>query len=251
MKSMHRLMMTSSAYRQASTVTPTQEKLDHENLLLSRMPMKRMEAEVLYDTLLLVSGRLDERRYGLPDPVQGREDGLKTPLGTERGWRRSIYVRQRRTQIPTLLESFDLPSMSPNCLERTVSTVAPQALHLLNNKMVRSLAGFLAERVQREVGTDPARQIEKAYWIALSRPPGSEEKKVGLETLLQLRTKWPKTASLTELTKGNATLLPANSVAESNALDGPSPREFREATTFALAKFCHILMNSAAFLYID
>ncbi len=122
-KSMHRLIMTSSTYRQNSSVTPALEKGDPENLLLSRMPMKRMEAEVLNDTLLLVSGRLDETRYGVPQPVRVREDGLVTPIETEKGWRRSVYVAQRRTDIPSLLDSFDLPPMSPNCVERSVSMV--------------------------------------------------------------------------------------------------------------------------------
>src|SRR5205085_3392574 len=69
-KAMHRLMMTSSAYRQSSNVTSIMEERDPDNVLLSRMSMRRMDAEVLNDTMLLVSGRLDETRYGVPAPVQ-------------------------------------------------------------------------------------------------------------------------------------------------------------------------------------
>ena len=185
-KSMHRLMMTSSAYRQSSNVTSTHENVDPENLLFSRMAMRRMEAEVLNDTMLLVAGRLDETRYGVPAPVQVRDDGLVMPIETERGWRRSIYVQQRRTNIPTILDSFDLPQMNPNCVERLDSTVATQALHLMNNTMVRRLADSFAERVKREAGSDPKQQIEKMYWIALSRPPGDEERKLSLEALTTL-----------------------------------------------------------------
>ena len=109
-KAMHRLMMTSSAYRQSSKLTSALEHSDPENRLLSRMPMRRMEAEVLHDAMLLVAGRLDETRYGPAAPVLVRDDGLVTPIGTKKGWRRSVYVQQRRKHIPTVLESFDLPA---------------------------------------------------------------------------------------------------------------------------------------------
>ena len=99
-------------------MTSLLEKQDPDNVLLSRMPLKRMKAEVLSDALLLISGRLDESRYGPPQPVEVRDDGLVTPIETPKGWRRSIYVAQRRSKLPTLLENFDLPAMSPNCLER-------------------------------------------------------------------------------------------------------------------------------------
>src|SRR5207244_3134806 len=77
-KAMHRLMMTSATYRQSSAVTPDRERLDPDNALLSRMPLARLDAEALYDTLLLAAGRLDEARFGPPDPVQARPDGLVT-----------------------------------------------------------------------------------------------------------------------------------------------------------------------------
>src|SRR5262249_368150 len=126
-----------------------------------------------YDTLLLVAGRLDATRFGPADPVQARPDGLVTPAQTARGWRRLLYVRQTRKQLPTHLENFDYPQMNPNCLERRDSTVAPQALHLLNNGMVQHLAEQFAQRVSREAAADPARRLEWLYWIALSRPPSA------------------------------------------------------------------------------
>src|SRR5262249_52325238 len=107
LKAMHRLLMTSSTYRQCSAVTAEQEKLDPDNALYSRMPLVRLDAEALYDTLLLVAGRLDLTPFGSPDSVGVRADGLVTPSGTTRGWRRLIYVRQARKQLPTHLESFD------------------------------------------------------------------------------------------------------------------------------------------------
>ena len=113
--------------------------------------MRRMTAEELYDTLLLVSGRFDETPYGAPEPVAVRDDGLVTPIDSEKGWRRSLYVAQRRSKMPTLFDSFDLPAMSPNCLQRDVSTVATQALHLMNNALVDRMAGAFAERVSGPV----------------------------------------------------------------------------------------------------
>jgi cytochrome c553 len=227
LKAMHRLMMTSATYRQSSAVTADRERLDPDNALVSRMPLVRLDAEGLYDTLLLVAGRLDETQFGPAAPVQVRGDGLVTPTGGARGWRRLLYVRLARKQIPTHLENFDYPQMSPNCLERRDSTVAPQALHLLNNGMVRQLAVYFAGRVSREAGEDVAKQVETAYWVALSRPPSAEERKVGVGALSTLADKWAKHL----------------------AVSGEPGRD--AARRKALATFCHALMNSAGFLYVD
>jgi hypothetical protein len=222
-KAMHRLLMTSAAYRQSSARTPILEKADPENRLLGRMPLKRMEAEVLYDALLQVALRLDTRSLDPPDPVEVRPDGLVTPIGTERGWRRSIYVLQRRKELPTLLESLDFPQMTPNSIERVQTTVASQALNLMNDALVRELAGAFACRVAKEAGNDPARRIERAYWIALSRPPTPEERTVGVGALAELTQAWAK---------------------QSRPGRG-------EPADRALATFCHTLLNSAAFLTVD
>jgi len=114
------------------------------------MPLVRLDAEALYDTLLLVAGPSgrDSVRSG------GRGPGApRRPCDagrSARGWRRLVYVRQTRKQIATHLETFDFPPMNPNCLERRDSTVAPQALHLMNNGMVDQLAEQFAQRVSRE-----------------------------------------------------------------------------------------------------
>ncbi|MBI1915211.1 MAG: PSD1 domain-containing protein [Planctomycetes bacterium] len=221
-KAMHRLLMTSSTFRQSSAVTPDQEKLDPDNALYSRIPLVRLDAEALYDTLLLVASRLDSTPFGQPDAVGVRADGLVTPTGTARGWRRLIYVRQARKQIPTHLESFDYPNMNPNCLERRESTVAPQALHLMNNGTVHQLAEHFAARVSREAGTDPSKQIEKVYCIALGRPPSNEEKEIGMAALRKFADRWAA---------------------------GKQDRD--AAGQKALTTYCHAIMNSAGFLYVD
>ena len=225
-KQMQRLMMTSSTYRQVSTITPEAERLDPDNALVSRMPLHRMDAEVLNDTLLLVSGRLDETPFGVPEPVLVRDDGLVVPIELEKGWRRSVYVEQRRTEVPTILDTFDLPPMSPNCVERSESTVSLQALYLMNNGMVRQLADSLATRIQRESGDDPRKQIESLYWLALSRPPTPEEGKASMEAFLKLK----------QLVHDDST---NHSTTQSLA------------ETRALAELCHTVFNSAAFIYID
>src|SRR5206468_3060337 len=115
-------------------------------------------------------------------------DGLVTAAESAKGWRRLIYVQQMRKRLPTHLETFDYPQMNPNCLERRNSTVAPQALHLMNNGMVHRLAESFADRVQREAGDDSARQVERGFLIALGRPPGQQEKEAALAALARLRT---------------------------------------------------------------
>ena len=227
LKAMHRLMLTSSTYRQSSVVTPRMADVDPENRLVSRMPLVRLDAESLYDSLLLLAGQLDETRFGPGDGVQSRADGLITPLGTERGWRRSIYLQQLRKKLPTHLESFDFPQMNPNCPERRETLVAPQALHLMNNGMVFQLAEKFAARVMREVGVDREQQVERVSWIALSRPPSAEERMLGVETLRQLEEDWGRTLSV-------------------NGLAGPASVQMR-----ALATYCHAIMNSASFLFVD
>ncbi len=227
MKALHRLIMTSATYRQSSAVTPEQARLDPDNALISRMPLVRLDAEALYDAMLLVACRLDESRFGPGDAVQVRADGLVTPKGTAQGWRRMIYVQQARKRIPTHLENFDYPQMNPNCLERRDSTVAPQALHLLNNGMVQQLAEHFAQRVSRAAGTDPGKCIDQVYLIALSRMPSAAEKQMGADALGKLVDQW------------------------ASHLVGAGKADRDVAYSKALTTYCHAMLNSASFLYVD
>jgi hypothetical protein len=227
LKTMHRLVMTSSTYRQSSAMTPERAKLDPDNALNSGMPLTRLDAEALYDALLLVAGKLDETRGGPADAVEVRGDGLVTPAESPRGWRRAVYVKQTRKHLPTHLENFDYPQMNPNCIDRRSSTVAPQALHLMNNGMVHHLAEHLANRVSREAGADPAKRIERLYLVALGRPPSDEEKRVGLDALRKLTDEW------------------------SRHPDAANTTDEMEASHRALTTYCHAIVNTAAFLYVD
>ena len=223
LKSIHRLILTSTAYRQSSEAREELLSADPDNRLLGRMPLKRLDAESLRDCLLAVSGELDTRQFGPGDAVTSRKDGLVTAVRGPRGWRRSIFLLQRRTQISTLLQNFDLPRMSPNCIDRPISNVAPQALHLLNNKMVRELADRFAERVEREAGDDVSRQVVHTYRVALGRAPDGDELRATVPALQALRREW------------------------TGKLQGDEAAGRRRA----LGNLCHAVMNSAAFLYLD
>jgi len=222
-KHLHRVIMNSRTYMQSSRVTDERQKLDPQNRLLSRMPLRRMDAETLRDSLLFVSGTLDDRPGGRPDSVSVNRDGLVSVNPTSDGrWRRSVYVRYRRTEIPSMLETFDYPEMGPNCVARTVSIVSPQSLMMLNNEHVRELANALANRVQAIVSSqDPLRvdpdaaQVDTVYQLALNRLPSDVERRIGIESLNRLQTEW----------QGD-----------------------RHS---ALATYCHTILNSAAFLYVD
>ena len=227
LKWLHRQIMTSSTYRQDSLLRDESAERDTDNRWLSRMPMRRLEAESVRDSLLAVSGKLDRKAFGSPDQVDVRADGLVTAKPTEAGWRRTIYVQQRRKEIPTILEAFDLPQMNPNCVERPNSTVASQALHLLNNQMIRELSVEFAKRVEKEVGNDRYRQVERTYQIALSREPTNDEKQLALVSIEKLTAAWSEQ--------------PAD----------PKTDDKLKANTKALAAFCHVVMNSAGFVFVD
>ena len=263
-KAIDRLMMTSSTYRQASSLTPEHQRLDPQNRLLCRMPLRRLDAESLRDTLLSISGRLDDRPFGPADDVNSRSDGLVTSVGSNKGWRRSIYVVQRRTRKLTILEAFDQPQMNPNCTERHESTVALQALYLMNNRMVRELADAFAERVVAEVGTDPNRQIQRAFLIGLSRKPTAQEMSLSSSTLAGLTREWEQTLAGkldSDKSAGKKSgffektgFLEARFLAPGKAQEKRSRATSKlrqQAALRALGNFCHGLMNSAALLYID
>jgi len=224
-KYMHRLMMTSRAYRQSSTISDELVERDPDNVLLTRMPLRRLDAEEVRDSLIQVSGVLREEPFGRPDQVDVRKDGLVTAISNGNGYRRSIYLRQRRKEMPTFLETFDLPQMNPACQARANSNVAQQALYLLNNTMVRSLAESFALEIGEQT-TDPTERIQKIYLAALGRPASDEELEMGRATLLDLEKAWSEELE-----------------------DKEKPVD--EASQKALMTYCHTIFNTAEFLYVD
>ncbi|MBK7928736.1 MAG: PSD1 domain-containing protein [Bryobacterales bacterium] len=184
MKHMHRLMLTSKAYRMASDDIDSNLKTDPRNRALWRMPRQRLEAEALRDAMFAVAGTLDLSHGGpavLPyiDPALFQGSSKRTWNGKAEEdrttWRRSLYVFNKRSIRYPLFESFDQPDMITSCARRNTSTTAPQALLLMNNAMVRMQAAAFAERLRKEAGDDRSAQIKRAFELALMRPPSPGE----------------------------------------------------------------------------
>jgi mono/diheme cytochrome c family protein len=240
LKRLHRLIVNSRAYRQSSHSNDVARKVDPDNRLLWHMPLRRLEAEEVRDAILAVSGRINRRPSGRPVPVTpdttgqiilgiDTRDGAGRPRGEpglvgEDFYRRSIYVQVRRSMPLSVLETFDVPNPSPCCEKRASSTVAPQSLLLMNNGfMVRSASAF-AERLRREAGSDLRAQVARAWKLAFGRPAAERQVRDAL-------------AFLDEQTALYRT---------KKAVSGtPSPEQQ------ALATFCHALLSSNPFLYVE
>ena len=186
-KEMHRLLMTSAAYQMVSAHDdPVALAADPENRFLWRYRPQRLEAEAVRDAIMTVSGGIDLTVGGpaifpfVPKQIldasrNGHWDNQ--PDGPE-VWRRSVYVYRRRSLGFPFFDTFDLPDQNQTAAARNVSTVATQALTLMNNEFVLNQARLFAERVEREAPGDLDRQIELAYRIALTRPPTADEARI-------------------------------------------------------------------------
>ncbi len=229
LKALHRLILTSTAYRQSSMLDEASRAGDPENALLSRFPMRRLDADAIRDSVLTAAHRLDPKPFGLPDEINVKPDGEVVPKDSAAGQRRSIYVQQRRSKPVTMLEAFDAPQLKPNCLRRANSTVASQALQMMNSEILRTNSRYMAGRVIDAVGDDPAAQVARVYLTALGRPPSADERTDGVFTLSEMTKAWER------------------------RLEEQVPMEPKrtKARWLALATLCHTVLNSAEFLYID
>ncbi len=185
MKAMHRLILTSRAYRMSSRAESRRAlALDEGNALLWRQNLRRLEAEAVRDTMLGVSGALNLKQGGpsvyptLPKEVHGTQDAAG------KGWadspadeqnRRSVYLVVKRALKVPLLECLDFANSASASGTRPVTTIAPQALMLLNDGFVQQQAEALAGRLLREAGDDERRQIERAFLLAVQRRPTRTE----------------------------------------------------------------------------
>jgi hypothetical protein len=175
-KAMHRLMLTSTAYRQASQPNKEQLAADPDNLLLGAWRPHRHEGEVLRDSALYVAGRLNPQMFGKPVPVDAKSDGLVVVADTPAGNRRSVYLIVRRSQPVTLLNLFDTPVMEVNCTLRNESTVVTQALTLMNSEFTEAISGSLADRLLRQAPDERSARIELVYRLLLTRTPREAER---------------------------------------------------------------------------
>ncbi|MDA0658746.1 MAG: DUF1549 and DUF1553 domain-containing protein [Planctomycetota bacterium] len=195
-KPLIRLMMTSTVYRQSSSQLdaeprPNPREIDPENRLYWRMPLRRLESEVIRDVLLDVSGKLDRSMGGPPVLLKTSPDG-RVDINVEKlakpadAWRRSVYLVSRRAYHHSLLSVFDQPSIATTCARRDGSAVPLQALAMLNDRMVIEVSERLAERVRNSTSSDTER-IDYAFQLSLSRKPDAWEATTCLEALQQKR----------------------------------------------------------------
>lgn len=192
-KQMHRLMLLSNTYRQSWTPNDAAQKRDPENDLLWRWSPRRGEAEVLRDSILATSGRLNRQAGGPSIYPEISEAVMASQSRPGNGWsksepdqaaRRSIYVFVKRTLLLPEFEVLDFPDTNGTCEQRQVSTVAPQALTFLNGQFMYEQARHFAGRLEQEAADDAAR-VERAFLLALSRPPTESERASVLEFLAQ------------------------------------------------------------------
>lgn len=207
LKELHKLIMTSSVYTQSSRFDEAKAQIDRENQFLWRWPPQRLEAEVIRDSLLAASGHLDPTMYG-----PGTLD--------ESSRRRSIYFTVKRSKLIPMMQAFDAPDALSSIGERSTTTVAPQALLLLNNPNARAYAKAFASRIAPESKADPAKAVRAGYVVAIARQPTDDELADGISFV----------AAQT------------SSYAAAGKPDAPQ---------LALADFCQVLLCLNEFVYVE
>jgi len=191
-KQMHKLIMMSNTYRESSVANPDGLKKDPENFLLSRMNRQRLNADEVRDTMLDVSGNLNLKMGGMgiivpltKEEIQAaRMPNLWPPNPDPREYnRRTIYLQMKRSMTLPMLQTFDSPDTALSCPRRDTSTVAPQALTLMNSEFSVAQADKFADLVLKESGNDPEAQVNDAWHRAFGRMPKDDEKKLALDYL--------------------------------------------------------------------
>ncbi len=244
LKPLHRQMVLSAVYRQASR-NDASMKADPDNRLYGRFKLQRLDAEALRDTMLASAGALNPAPFGPPISI-GRDpagrilvgngeldvngDPIKvTTIGKE-FYRRSIYVQVRRKQPVTVLDTFDEPIMSPNCDARNCTTVAPQSLLMMNDVFVLEISRAMATRLRTEAPGDLRAQISKVWRLLYGAAPSDAD-------ILR---------ALTYLAEQTESIRAFQSAAKP-IKDAPP----FDAQLDALASYCQILFSSNRFLYVE
>jgi len=274
-KEMHRTMMLSATYQGAAQHPETEavRKVDNDNKLLSFMPPRRMEAEVVRDTMLAVSGELNLEMGGpgtfpeinadlaaQPRLIQGTVAPAwePSPRRSERN-RRSIYTFQQRSLVNPLVEIFNGASLNESCERRSESTVAPQVFNLLNSQFSYDTALAFAKRLEG-MTSDLAKQVEAAFRLTYQRRPNERELHRAMRHIAAM------TAHHTRVTPPLVSPLKPVKQSINSELTGEN-FQFEEETDFtnyerhlhpsqvgpgtrALAELCLVLLNSNEFVYI-
>ena len=239
-KAMHRLIMNSSVYQQASVAdAPEAAAADPQNALLWHFPRHRLEGEAIRDAALAVSGELNPAMGGpsvFPEmpPGMASRGGWKTSEGADRN-RRSVYVFVRRNTRYPMFESFDMPDTHESCPRRDVTTSPIQALTLLNSAPVMEWAEAFAGRVLAAGRADREAQIALSYRLAYSRPPTPEEAKLAFDFLQRHRD------IVAARARSGGAIAPVGAL--------PAGVDAVDAAT--LVDFCHMLLNSNEFVYVN
>jgi hypothetical protein len=229
--------MTSNTYRMSKEWNAEHGKADPENRLWWRFPYRRMEVEAIRDSMLAVSSRLNPKMYGPamfpyipPEALAGNSDPDKIwPAYDEsEASRRTVYAFIKRSLVVPMIEVLDLCDTTKTSAKRAVTSVAPQALTLFNGRFVNEQAAHFARRLEREAGADPGRQIERAYSLALCRPPTAAEKETMLDFLAS------EAARLVE-----------------DSAKSPAPLDASTARNKALDQLCRVIFNLNEFVYPD
>ncbi|MGH9769023.1 MAG: DUF1553 domain-containing protein, partial [Blastocatellia bacterium] len=158
--------------------------------------------------------------------------------GEDQKTRRSIYTFVRRNSRYPMFQAFDMPDTHESCSRRSVTTTAPQALNLLNDKAILVSAQSFAGRVLKEAGDDVNRQIALAYRLAYARAPEADERRMAINFLDQQ----------SELIKSRIEAKQPVALPSNCAI---APDAMRQARAAALVDFCHALFNSNEFVYVN
>ena len=186
-----RLLLTHTYGQASESLNPSFDERDPNNILLHRMPVRRLEAEAIRDSVLAVSGRLDPKVGGKPIPTfldefvigRGRPGG--GPL--DGGGRRSLYTSVRRNFLPTLMLAFDFPTPFSTKGRRDITNVPAQSLALMNDKLIYEQSKVWAQRILRQMPeANAVERLRVMFEEAFARPPRDHELTILMEALPEL-----------------------------------------------------------------
>lgn len=211
-KHIHRQIVLSNTYRQERRHRESNAAIDADNRLLWCWPRRRLEAEAIRDSVLVATGELDRTIGGISIPPEREEEHL----------RRTIYLFQQRSNMPSVMEMFDAPDGIASCSRRAVSTVALQPLFMLNSQFMSRRATALAKTVASAASDSIDGKITLAFQRTLCRPPDVEELQLAREILLD----------------------------RPDAASAQNTQETIDAADRQLMQLCHALLNLNEFVYV-
>jgi hypothetical protein len=191
-KQMHRLIMLSNTYRGSSVADEESLRKDPENRYFSRMNRHRLDGDGIRDTILAVAGTLNLKMGGVGViPPLTREEILAARMpqlwpanpDPSEHMRRSIYLQMKRSLTLPMLQIFDAPDTATSCPRRENSTVAPQALALMNSEFTVAQAEQFASRIKKQAGENPEATVDAGWRLAFGRPPTDDERQTALDYL--------------------------------------------------------------------